>query len=68
MLVRQVGDGLPRSYLGMPQAPGAWRKFLERLGEALYVPDDRTAAGAAAARAFALFGQAGGRMLERTTA
>ncbi|MBV9840247.1 MAG: biliverdin-producing heme oxygenase [Sphingomonadaceae bacterium] len=65
-LARQIGDGLPNSYLGTPQAPGAWRKFLETLEERLYSADRAARAGAAAARAFALFERAGREMLERT--
>lgn len=68
MLSRQVGEGLPRSYLGTPQPAGAWRKFLERLSEALYRPADAAAAGSAASQAFALFERAGTMMLERRTA
>jgi heme oxygenase len=68
MLARQVGDGLPRSYLGTPQPAGAWRKFLERLGDALSEPEDAAAAGVAASQAFALFERAGRLMLERRAA
>jgi heme oxygenase len=68
MLSRQIGDGLPRSYLGTAQAPGAWRTFLERLSGALSRPVDAVAAGVAATQAFALFERAGREILERRAA
>ena len=65
MLARSVGPGLPTSYLGTPQAAGAWRRFLERLQSALYQPEAIAAAAAAAVSVFALFGAAGRAMSER---
>jgi heme oxygenase len=59
MLARGVAEGLPKSYLGTPQAPGAWRHFLARLDEQLRSPEEVAAATLAAQATFALFEQAG---------
>ena len=58
MLARGVADGLPKAYLGTPQAPGAWRSFLQRLDEELREPLDITQATDAARETFAVFEQA----------
>jgi len=58
MLARGVVDGLPKAYLGTPQAPGAWRSFLQRLDEELRDPLDITQATDAARATFAVFEQA----------
>lgn len=64
-LARQIGEGLPRSYLGTPQAPGKWRTFLEKLDKALGLPQEAADAQAAARAVFALFEEAGRRQMER---
>jgi len=58
MLARGVAEGLPKSYLGTPQAPGAWRSFLLRLDEELRDPLGITQATDAARATFAVFEQA----------
>jgi heme oxygenase len=62
MLAKGVTAGLPRSYLGTPQAPGAWRYFLGRLDEHVRSAEDIAHATEAARATFALFEQ-GGRMV-----
>ncbi len=64
MLARQVGTGLPTSYLAAPQPKGAWRGFLAALDEALVSEEQRAHATAAARATFALFEAAGRRQLE----
>jgi heme oxygenase len=59
LLSQRVGEGLPRSYLGTPQAPGAWRTFLESLDKHLRTPQDIATATASARTVFALFEAAG---------
>jgi len=59
LLARGVPDDLPRSYLATPQAPGAWRKFLECLDKHLRLPQDITQATETARAVFGLFEQAG---------
>jgi heme oxygenase (biliverdin-IX-beta and delta-forming) len=59
LLARGVAETSPTSYLGTPQAPGAWRNFLARLDEQLRSPDEIAAAIEAARGTFALFEQAG---------
>jgi heme oxygenase len=60
MLARGVSEGLPKSYLGTPQAPGAWRHFLQRLDEEVRSAEEIAEATEAARATFALFEQAGG--------
>ncbi len=59
LLARRVAPLLPRAYLAAPQPPGAWRKFLEKLANALYTDDTIAAATRGALAAFGLFEQAG---------
>jgi heme oxygenase len=59
MLARRVGEGLPRSYLGTPLAPGAWRHFLGELDRHLATPAEQAEAVQAANAVFALFETAG---------
>jgi heme oxygenase len=59
LLARGVAETSPTSYLGTPQAPGAWRNVLARLDEQLRSPDEIAAATEAARGTFALFEQAG---------
>lgn len=58
LLAQRVGAGLPKAYLGTPQAPGAWRGFLESLDRHVRTAQDEAAAIAAARAVFALFGAA----------
>lgn len=58
LLARSVPDGLPKSYLGTPQAPGAWRKFLESLDKHIGLPQDIAQATDTARAVFGLFEQA----------
>jgi heme oxygenase len=60
LLARSVPDGLPKSYLGTAQPPGAWRKFLKSLDNALRFPQDIALAIESARAAFGLFERAGG--------
>lgn len=64
MLAKRVGEGLPRSYLGTPQAPGAWRNFLESLDKHLTSAEDIAEATARARAVFALFEAAGRQQME----
>jgi heme oxygenase len=66
LLSQRIGAGLPRAYLGTPQAPGAWRKFLESLDNHVRTPHDVAAATAAARAVFALFEAAGREQMERS--
>ncbi len=59
MLARSVPDGLPLAYLGTPQAPGAWRRFLETLDKHIHRPQDIQQATETARAVFGLFEQAG---------
>ncbi len=59
LLARAVPEGLPRSYLGAAQPPGAWRKFLQRLDEALLSSQDIALATESARATFGLFEKAG---------
>jgi heme oxygenase (biliverdin-IX-beta and delta-forming) len=59
LLARAVPDGFPRAYLGTPQAPGAWRKFLEMLDKHLSLPHEIETATKSARATFALFESAG---------
>lgn len=66
LLARRIAPGLPRSYLGTPQAKGAWRTFVEALDAAL-LADDRIARATRAAReTFSFFEAAGRRQLEHS--
>jgi heme oxygenase len=66
LLARRIAPGLPRAYLGTPQAKGAWRTFVDALDAAL-VGDDRIGRATGAARAtFAFFEAAGRRQLEQS--
>lgn len=55
VLARQVGEGLPKAYLGTPPAPGVWRRFLAAMDAALTTDSDRAEAAAAARATFRLF-------------
>ena len=61
-LARGVADGLPHAYLATPQAPGAWRKFLESLDKHMRLPQDIAQATETARAVFGLFEQAGRRV------
>lgn len=65
MLSQRVAEGLPKAYLATPQPAGAWRKFLEKLDNALQTPQEIAAATASARAVFALFEQAGRGRMER---
>jgi heme oxygenase len=62
LLARSVPQGLPKSYLGLVQPPGMWRKFLEKLDKALPLPQDVAQATDSARATFGLFEQAGLRV------
>jgi len=64
-LARAVGDGLPKSYLGAPQAAGNWPKLLARIDALLYSADDLSHAVDAARAVFASFEAAGRHWLPR---
>jgi heme oxygenase (biliverdin-IX-beta and delta-forming) len=59
LLSRSVPETFPRAYLGTPQPPGAWRKFLEMLDKHLSLSQDVEAATKSARATFALFESAG---------
>jgi heme oxygenase len=63
-LARQVGEGLPISYLGAAQPSGAWRQFLGGLDGALTTPQDIATAQAAARAVFAMFETAAARQMD----
>jgi heme oxygenase len=62
LLARSVPEGLPKSYLGTPQTPGAWRTFLQKLDEALPLTQDIVLATESARATFAVFDKAGHRV------
>ncbi len=64
LLKRQVVDTAPRRFLDQDQAPGAWRKLLEKLDEALYDQPRREAAADMAEQVFARFEAAAMRILQ----
>ena len=66
LLARGVAGDLPQSYLGTPQAPGAWRKFLESLDKHIRLPQDIAQATDTARAVFGLFEQAGRLVTART--
>ena len=65
MLARGVGGNLPKTYLATPLAPGAWRKLLAMLDEALYPDAMRAPAIRSALAVFALFEASGRAALAR---
>lgn len=54
MLVRQIADGLPKSFLSAGN-PAAWRAFVELMDKRLSSPSDLEAAARAAQAVFAAF-------------
>jgi heme oxygenase (biliverdin-IX-beta and delta-forming) len=62
LLSRSIPETIPQSYLGTPQPPGAWRKFLEMLDKAISLPHEIGAATETARATFALFESAGLRV------
>jgi heme oxygenase (biliverdin-IX-beta and delta-forming) len=62
LLARSVPENLPKSYLGLVQPPGNWRKFLEKLDKALPLPQDIALATESARATFGLFEEAGLRV------
>ncbi len=66
LLSRDIPDGLPKSYLGTPQVPGAWRKFLECLDNQIHLPHDVAQATDTARAVFGMFEQAGLAVMRRT--
>lgn len=62
LLARSVPGNLPKSYLGSAQPPGSWRKFLEKLDQALPLPRDIALATESARATFGLFEEAGLRV------
>lgn len=62
LLARSVAADLPRSYLGSPQPPGSWRKFLEKLDKGLSSHQDIALATESARATFGLFEEAGLRV------
>ncbi|MET0246182.1 MAG: biliverdin-producing heme oxygenase [Sphingomonas sp.] len=63
-LARRVPDGFPRAYLDADQAPGNWRKLLDRLDLILYDAEAMKSAIGAAQEAFAAFERSGERWLK----
>ena len=55
LLARSVPEDLPRSYLGTPQAPGAWRMFLDSLDKHVRLPQDIAQATETARAVFGMF-------------
>jgi heme oxygenase len=66
LLARRIAPGLPRSYLGTPQAKGAWRTFVDALDAALLSAERVDRASRAAQATFSFFEAAGRRQLEHS--